>query len=287
MLAILALLSLLTPAQAQHVVVVGYDGLSPDGLRRAKIPVIDSVRAGAAWTYHARGVIPTVSSPNWASMIMGAGPAQHGVTSNEWMPDKFEISPVCVGPGGIFPTLFGTLRRQRPKSVIAIFHDWAGYGRLVEKGVPDVLQHQEGAEPTMRAAVAWLAEHSPDLMFVHLDLVDHAGHEFGHGSPEYYAAVSEADRLTGLLVEALKKRGLWDSTVVLLTADHGGLGKKHGGNTMAELEIPWIIRGPGIAAGREITTPVNTYDTAPTLARVLGIDPDPCWIGRAVASAFR
>ena len=33
---------------------------------------------------HARGVIPTVSSPNWASMIMGAGPEQHGITSNDW-----------------------------------------------------------------------------------------------------------------------------------------------------------------------------------------------------------
>jgi len=42
-----------------------------------------------AWTLHARGVMPTVSSPNWASMIMGAGPEQHGVTSIDWQPYKF------------------------------------------------------------------------------------------------------------------------------------------------------------------------------------------------------
>ena len=287
MLPLVAVFSLLAMPGMRHVVVVGFDGLSPDGLRRAKTPVIDRVRAEGAWTYHARGVIPTVSSPNWASMIMGAGPAQHGITSNEWMPDKFEIAPVCTGTGGIFPTVFGLLRQQRPQSVIAVFHDWKDYGRLIEKGVPDVLENPEGPQATIQAAIDWLEGHSPDLMFVHLDHVDHAGHQFGHGGAEYIAAVEEADRLTGRLVVALQRRGMWDGTVLLLTADHGGVGKKHGGNTMAELEIPWIIRGPGIAAGREITAPVNTYDTAATLARILGLDTPACWIARPVAAAFR
>ena len=49
-----------------------------------------------------------------ASMIMGAGPEQHGVTSNEWETNKFEIAPTVVGPGGMFPTIFGLLRAQRP-----------------------------------------------------------------------------------------------------------------------------------------------------------------------------
>ncbi len=33
---------------------------------------------------------------------------------------------------------------------------------------------------------------------------------------------------------------------------------------MDEIEIPWILAGPGIIAGRELTTPVNTYDTTLT-----------------------
>ena len=72
-----------------------------------------------------------------------------------------------------------------------------------------------------------------------------------------------------------------------VTADHGGVGKKHGQATMAEIEIPWIIAGPGIAAGQEITAPVNTFDTAATLAHILGVKPPECWIGKPVLSAFR
>ena len=62
-------------------------------------------------------------------------------------------------------------------------------------------------------------------------------------------------------------------TVLLVTADHGGKGKKHGGATMEEIEIPWILHGPGVAAGKEITAPVNTYDTAATVAHVFGLKP--------------
>jgi hypothetical protein len=55
---------------------------------------------------------------------------------------------------------------------------------------------------------------------------------------------------------------------------------------MAELEIPWIVAGPGVAVGREVRTPVRTYDTAATLAWIFGIKTPECWIGRPVLEAF-
>jgi predicted AlkP superfamily pyrophosphatase or phosphodiesterase len=282
--------------QSRRAVVVGIDGLGSKGLASARTPNIDALRRQGAWTLHARGVMPTSSSPNWASMIMGAGPEQHGVTSNDWQPDRFEIAPACVGRGGIFPTVYGMLRDQRPKAVIATFAEWEDYDRLVERDVADVMGHPDGprknnTEPfkggrqTIAMAVDFLRARRPDLLFIHLDLVDHAGHHFGHLTPEYVAAVEEADRLVGVVAAAVREAGE-ARPVLLLTADHGGVGKKHGGATMAEIEIPWIIEGPGIARGHEIAAPVNTYDTAPTLSRVLGIKPHPCWIGKAVEEAI-
>ncbi|HBY62412.1 MAG TPA: alkaline phosphatase [Solibacterales bacterium] len=213
-------------------------------------------------------------------MIMGAGPEQHGITSNDWMPDKFSIAPVCKGPGGQFPTVFGQLREQRPASKIGVFHDWDGFGRLVENGAADRIEHPKGPQETMRRAVAYWKEAQPGLLFIHLDHIDHAGHEHGHGTPEYIASIEEADRLTAEIV-----RAAGDDAVFLLTSDHGGVGKKHGGETMAELEIPWILAGPGVKPG-ELRVPVNTFDTAPTVASLLGIKPHPCWIGRSVTEAF-
>ncbi len=180
----------------------------------------------------------------------------------------------------------GSCAAQRPGAKIGIFHDWDGYGRLVERGVADVVEHPKGPQATTDRAVEFLKKERPTLTFIHLDHVDGAGHKHGHGTPEYYASVEEADRLIGKVLAALKDAGIAESTVVLVTSDHGGKGKKHGGATMAEIEIPWIISGPGIARGREIQAPVNTYDTAATVAFVLGLTPPDCWIARPVRTAF-
>jgi predicted AlkP superfamily pyrophosphatase or phosphodiesterase len=270
----------------EHVVIIGIDGLSPDGVRKAATPVLHQLMKTGASTLHARGVMPTVSSPNWASMIMGAGPEQHGVTSNDWAPDKFQIAPTAAGSGGTFPTIFGLLRSQRPSSRIACFHDWDGFARLFERDAADVVEHPKGPVETTERAVAYLKEKKPQFTFIHLDHVDHAGHTYGHGTPEYYRSVVEADRLIGSVLAALEDAGIAGKTVVLVTSDHGGKGKGHGGATMAEIEIPWILRGPGVAAGRELTTPVSTCDTAATVAYIFGLEPPRCWVGRPVVEAF-
>jgi len=285
-LLLMPLLTAFCAVAADHVVILGFDGLSPDGVQNSKTPVMHEMMRRGAYTLHARGVIPTVSSPNWASMIMGAGPAEHGVTSNEWQPDKFEIAPLCTGDGGFFPTIFGVTRAQKPAATIGVFHDWDGFGRLLEGKSVDVLKHGEGPDATMDMAIAFVKERKPAFTFVHCDHVDHAGHQFGHGTPEYYDSVAKADALVGRMLAALKEAGIADRTIVLITADHGGVGKKHGGMTMAELEIPWIVTGPGVAAGRELKTAVRTYDTALTVAYLLGVKPPECWIGRPVMEAF-
>jgi predicted AlkP superfamily pyrophosphatase or phosphodiesterase len=271
---------------ARHVVIIGVDGLSPDGIQKAPTPVLHGMMKSGASTLHARAVMPTVSSPNWASMIMGAGPEQHGVTTNDWQPDKFEIVPTATGPGGMFPTIFGLLRSQRPGAQIGCFHDWDGFSRLFERKAADVVEHCKGPVETTEHAIAYLKAKRPDFTFIHLDHVDHAGHEQGHGTPAYYQAVAEADRLIGLVLGALGEIGIADQTIVLVTADHGGKGKGHGGATMGEIEIPWIISGAGVAAGRECKTPINTYDTAATVAYIFGLTPPRCWIARPVEEAF-
>jgi predicted AlkP superfamily pyrophosphatase or phosphodiesterase len=273
-------------AGVEHFVVVGVDGLSPDGVRHAKSPNLNRLMREGSFTLHARGVMPTVSSPNWASMIMGAGPEQHGITSNEWEPEKAAIRPTATGSEGRFPTIFGVLRAQRPGAKIACFHDWDGFGKLVERKSLDLIEDSEGPIKAVEHAVAYLKKEHPQLTFIHLDHVDDAGHNHGHGTPEYYAAVAEADRLIGLVLQGLEDAGIADRSIVLITSDHGGVGKKHGNASMAEIEIPWILHGRGVTRGKELTTPVNTFDTAATIAFAFGLKPPPCWIGRPVTEAF-
>jgi predicted AlkP superfamily pyrophosphatase or phosphodiesterase len=230
--------------------------------------------------------MPTSSSPNWASMITGVGPEQHGVTSNDWLTNRFEIEPTVRAPQGMFPTIFGILREQRPRAIMGCFHDWDAFGRLLERQAVDFMEDSDGPTNATLHAIEFIRALQPMFTFIHLDHVDHVGHEVGHGTPEYYESVDVADKLIGKVLAALENAGRMSRSIILVTSDHGGVGKKHGDPTMAEIEIPWIIYGQGVKRGHEIQTHVNTYDTAATIAHILALKAHPATIGRPIAEAF-
>jgi predicted AlkP superfamily pyrophosphatase or phosphodiesterase len=275
-----------TGIAAEHFIIIGVDGLSVAGVANTRSSHMHALMERGAWTLRARGVMPTLSSPNWASMIMGAGPEQHGVTSNGYFTNMFEIQPVCRDAAGLFPTIFEVLRSTRPTSKIAVFHDWGGFSHLVESNVPDVIRHEKGAAHTVAAAVKYWRAEQPTLMFIHLDNVDHTGHDSGWQGREYYRAVEEADGYIGQVIDMLEETRRFDRTLVLVSSDHGGKGHGHGKNSLIEIQIPWILAGAGVRPG-ELQQPVNTFDTAATVAWAFGLQPPDCWVGRPVLSAFR
>lgn len=286
-------------ADIQHVIVIGVDGMSPNGIQKAATPTIDSILKVAAYSWKCEAVLPTSSSPNWASMIMGAGPDKHGVTSNAWQPHKQTLELECEGTkgngkaSGMWPTIFGELRSQKPESKIACFNDWLAFNRLFEKGVVNrqrdaiLLQaaSHHGYKGITRMASNYFKRKKPDFMFVHLDYVDHAGHHDGHGTQAYYDAVSVADEMIGKIVKAVKASGELEHTIILITADHGGIGHGHGGNTPEEVNVPWILTGTGVVNG-ELQVPIKTYDTAATLVYLLGIKAPECWDGKVITQAI-
>jgi predicted AlkP superfamily pyrophosphatase or phosphodiesterase len=270
---------------AGAVLILGIDGLGAKALREGMPPHFRSFQQESAFSLHARGVMPTVTFPNFASMLSGAGPEQHGVTSNDWRPDRFTVAPSCLGAGGHFPTIFGLLRERRPRARLAMFFDGDGFPFIVEAGVPDKIGRAHGADATLKMALDYITASRPALVFLHLDLMDHAGHTEGFESPAYAQALSHCDKLLGQLMARLRQSGLLSSMIVLISADHGGIGTGHGGATMTELEVPWMIRGSGVKAG-EIHAPINTFDTASTVAYLFGLKQPACWIGRPVLEAF-
>jgi predicted AlkP superfamily pyrophosphatase or phosphodiesterase len=265
---LLILVSMVLPAQ--RVIVVGVDGLSVRGVMEGPAPNLKRMIAEGAWTVAMRGVMPTVSSPNWASMIMGAGPEQHGITSNDWERDKFTIEPVCKAAGGMFPSLFDVV-----KGDVGVFHEWQGLGRLVAERAGVTVEHRLTGEAAMAGGLKFWRERKPVLLFVHLDLVDHAGHQHGWHTAEYFEAVGKADALIG---EAMKAA---EGAVVIVGSDHGGVEKKHGGESMAELLVPWLAWGGRVKRG-ELKGPANQYDMAPTVMALLGQKGHECWVGKVL-----
>jgi len=273
--------------KASHVIVIGVDALSPDGVMKAKTPVLHDMMARGSWSLHARGVLPTTSGANWASILDGVGPEQHGVTSNDWQVGEFNFPASVTGSGGFFPSIFQVLTDQRPDWEVGSIYEWDGFGNLYDHRFVDYDVHGKDQDETATLAEAYIKAKRPNFLFVHLDHVDHAGHAHGHGSPLYYDAVAQADALIGRIRQATVDAGIADDTVILVTADHGGVGKGHGGESLAELEIPWIAYGKNIKPGNPLDLPINTFDTPATAAWLLGAKIPYAWLGRPVRSAVK
>ena len=95
---------------------------------------------------------------------------------------------------------------------------------------------------------------------------------------QYFGMVSEADYQFGRVVAALKQRGQWDDTFIIVTSDHGEQLGDHGlmqklGFFESSYHIPCIIRDPRVnkARGRVVHEFTENVDIFPTLCEAMGI----------------
>ncbi len=108
---------------------------------------------------------------------------------------------------------------------------------------------------------------------------------------EYDRAARQADDQFARLVEALRRKGWWQSALVIYTADHGEELLEHGqvGHGLSlyeeQIRVPMIVKYPmGKFAGTRRPDPVSHADLAPTVADVAGLRPLPGQLGRTLAS---
>lgn len=102
----------------------------------------------------------------------------------------------------------------------------------------------------------------------------HLRHLIAH----YDAALYSVDRQLGAFFAELRRRGLWDKTVIVVTADHGELLGEHDllGHTESlyepVLRVPLLVRHPGLAAihGKRFPQLVMRIDLMPTVLDMAG-----------------
>lgn len=277
----------LPKGQPAHVLVIGIDGLTYRALGKGNTPVIDKMQAEGAAALDAMAVEPTWSSANWASHLMGAGPPRHGVRGNDWRRETWADVSLCGRPVGAgWPTIFDLVEAWDPGATTAVIYDWIGIGRFVPRGSVDRRIYMHKAGPTLWMAKRVLRRQAPRLTFVHLDHVDAAGHAHGFDSWQYHRAVARADEMVQELLDTLDRAGMTEDTLVMLVSDHGGQGRWHGGATMDELHVPWILWGKGVSPGMIMSGGFSVTDTAPTIAYALGLSPPDCWTGSAAEPVF-
>jgi N-sulfoglucosamine sulfohydrolase len=104
----------------------------------------------------------------------------------------------------------------------------------------------------------------------------------------YFAMVQLVDDWTRVLVDALEKSGLADSTLVIFTPDHG-MPYQRGKVACypAGTQIPLIIVGPGVKKGVRIDAPVSHVDLMATILEFLEIEAPEVQHGRSLWPILR
>jgi arylsulfatase A-like enzyme len=95
----------------------------------------------------------------------------------------------------------------------------------------------------------------------------------------YDAAIAHIDRELGRLFRSLRRLGLYDASLIIVTGDHGEAFGEHGtwthGNSLYQelTHVPLLVKWPGEKLSGEVETPVSHVDLFPTILRAAGIDP--------------
>jgi hypothetical protein len=274
------------PSASKHVILIGIDGVSADAFQYSNTPVINNLISQGVISLKTRGVMPIVSAPNWATILSGAGPEQHGVTSNSWSLVNPGFDPTVKDADGYFTSIFTIIRKQLPKAVTAMFYDWEWLGTYVNKKHINKSQYVQGQVMITSVALNYIKKEKPLFTFIYYGLPDETGHTKGFNTTEYYQSINDIDTEIGKIVNEIKAAGMAQSTTIIITSDHGGVGSGHGGESMLEIEVPWIFSGPGIKKNVLLESSNDLANTAPTIAKILGLKTPAEWIGRTVNEVF-
>jgi arylsulfatase A-like enzyme/Tfp pilus assembly protein PilF len=279
-----------------NVLIVTIDTLRADrlgcyGYGLARTPVVDRLAAEGVRCTDAATSAP-ITLPAHSSIMTGLYPPAHGVRDN----GNYALGPEAVTLGerlgaagyhtGAFVSAAVLARRYGLDQGFGVYDDelWA------EDEPPLFMIRERTGERTAERAVAWLdawkAGASDEPFFLWMHLFDpHQPHdaesiELAVMTPTPYdLEVAEADVATGRVVDWLRREGVLDHTLVVVTADHGESLGEHGEPTHgifvydATIRVPLVWRLPGVLpAGVVYPGPVRHIDIAPTVLGIVGVD---------------
>jgi phosphopentomutase len=209
-------------------------------------------------------------------MLSGVGPEKHKIIWNEI---NLELGIIEV------PTLF-SLAHEAGLSTAMVVGKPKFEHLVIPGSVDDYIYAGFTDSQVVKEAVQVIEAGLPDLLFIHLPDVDSAGHLSGWMSSDQLEAIALTDHQVGKVVSALEAGGELETSLLIITADHGGHERLHGSDLPEDMTIPWLAVGPGIPAGLTIAGEIISYDTAATALYALGVPVPPEWDGEPVLEIF-
>ncbi|PWK77167.1 putative AlkP superfamily pyrophosphatase or phosphodiesterase [Mucilaginibacter oryzae] len=237
---------------AKHVIFITIDGFRPDFYLDSEwqTPNLRALMQDGAYAKGVNSVFPSMTYPSHTTIVTGVQPAKHGVFyNNKFTPDGTPQQPYWQDSSIHAPTIWKAAK-DKGMTVASLY--WpVSANAPVDYNIPDIGSLGDGVREQYSLPKGFYAEvkkevfggidkidhgknqniakiaayvirkSKPQLMTIHVFSVDGAEHAVGRYGTRVQEAVADADEAVGIIVNALKDAGIWDSTVLLIGGDHG------------------------------------------------------------------
>jgi hypothetical protein len=243
-----------------RVVLVIVDALREDTSRKPDVmPFLNQLRGQAAWaTMHSQP--PSWSEPGWTTICTGA-----------W-PEINDSPPLNLEYDKLWPwtqdSIFSAAKRAGLKTAASGYDWWEKFIAPAKRDAGFFTPGEDDAadRDVLNAAMPWLTGGGYQLVLIHLDQVDYAGHhEGGPRDPRWDAAAARADTMLKQIAGTLD----FSKDTLIVLSDHGQIDRGgHGGQDPIVLVEPFVMAGAGVKPGQY--PDIQMVDVAPTISVLLG-----------------
>ncbi|CAG8587436.1 9297_t:CDS:1 [Ambispora gerdemannii] len=283
------------PSPYRRVILLALDGL---GLYAKKLtddgelPTFKRFWERSRSVFNARAQLPSNSAENWGSILHGVVPKKHGLTN------------VIVNSGrpydetNGFESVFKILEKRFKQVKLASFAAWASINTgIIEQSIPmeryapttheskpiqwwlwfkhRCLNNSAYDEYVVKKACDYITKKENSdvkLLSIHLVDVDEYGHGHGWGGKYYNKQLRKMDTRINQILKAIDDAGWTDDSLVVMTTDHGGINKGHGGESIEEVSVFFSLLGPGLQKNGNIEEGVSNMDLAAIILKALGVE---------------
>jgi len=251
LLLILLCLPLFINAQTtKKVLLIGIDGCRADALELANTPTINNLTANGVYSPDALNDDITISGPGWSAILCGVWSNKHLSVDNSFVGTDYTN----------YPPLFKHIEDFDNNLHTVSICNWNPINDYIVQNHADYKLNVLSDADVSSEASNYLTTYDPDMMFLHFDDVDHAGHSYGFSPTvsQYITAIEGVDALLAPVMQAISQRPNYanEDWLTLITTDHGGLGTSHGGNSIEEQNV-FVI-----ASGNSITQTIIRKDSS-------------------------
>jgi arylsulfatase A-like enzyme len=282
----------------RHVILISLDTTRADyfsclGYPRPTTPNMDALaEQGYLFTYTMSPIPFTL--PAHTSMLTGTIPPYHGKHDNNtayFDPEQETLATILRANGYYTGAFVGA----------QVLNRRFGLDRGFDEYYDQMQGAQRKAEEVNQDAFDWLSRQLPGepvFMFIHYyDAHDeyNAPEPFGSAFKDvpYAGEIAYTDYCVGQVVEKLKQLDMYDSSLIIVTGDHGEMLGEHGELThtyfiyQSALHVPMIFKLPESVDQTKIDDVTSIVDIVPTVCDLLGLEPPKVVHGKNLAGYFR